>query len=123
VVARYLSEAWFEEVAAATPAPSDRGLILQQVITGAPEGEIRYVVTVGAQGASVRAGQDARPDATFTGDYETAAALAEGRLTIDAALLAGRIRIRGNMSVLASEQARLATLDPLPASVRAATTF
>jgi hypothetical protein len=121
-VARYLSEAWFEEVAAATPTGTG-GLTLQQVVTGAPEGEIRYHVSVGGGSTWVRAGQAEAPDATFTEDYSTATAVARGKLSVYTALLEGRIRVAGNMAVLTARQDELVGVDPLPDAVRAATTF
>ncbi len=121
-MARYLSEAWFDEVATATPTGAD-GLILQQVVTGAPDGEVRYHVGVSAGTAWVRPGQAAAPDATFTEDYATASAVARGELSVQAALLEGRIRVAGNMAVLSARQDELADIDPIPAAVRAATTF
>jgi alkyl sulfatase BDS1-like metallo-beta-lactamase superfamily hydrolase len=121
-VARYLSEAWFEEVAAATPTGTD-GLTLQQVVTGTPDGEVRYHVGVSNGSAWVRAGQAEAPDATFTEDYSTAAAVARGELSVHTALLEGRIRVAGDMAVLSARQDELAGLDPVPWAVRAATTF
>ncbi len=121
-MARYLSEAWFEEVARATPAGVD-GLMLQQVVTGTPDGEVRYHVGVSLGAAWVRPGQAEAPDATFTEDYATAAAVARGELSVHAALLEGRIRVAGNMAVLSARQDELVGLDPLPAAVRAETTF
>jgi putative sterol carrier protein len=121
-MARYLSEAWFEEVAAATPTGAD-GLTLQQVVTGTPDGEVRYHVSVSDGSGRIHAGQAEAPDATFTEDYATAAAVARGQLSVHAALLEGRIRVAGNMAVLSARQDELAGIDPVPAAVRAATTF
>jgi hypothetical protein len=122
-VARYLSEAWFDEVTAATPSGADGGLCLQQVVTDTPDGEVRYHVRVRDGMAWVRAGQSERPDATFTGDYGTAAAVSRGELSVHAALLAGRVRIAGNMAVLSAHQDELVGIDPVPAAVRATTTY
>jgi putative sterol carrier protein len=121
-VARYLSEAWFDEVSATTPTGID-GLTLQQVVTGTPDGDVRYHVRVSDGTAWVRSGQAPAPDATFTEDYATAAAVARGELSVHAALLEGRIRVAGNMAVLSAHQEELVGLDPIPAAVRAATTF
>jgi hypothetical protein len=121
-VARFLSDAWFDEVAEAG-APGDRpGLSLQQVVTGGPDGEVRYHVRVGQGSATIHRGQSPRPDVSFTEDYATAAAVARGELTVQVALLDGRIAVAGNFAALVARQEELAS-DPIPAAVRAATTF
>jgi hypothetical protein len=119
-----LSEAWFQQVAAAgPPAVHDPVLVLEQVVTGTPEGEVRYHVTVGGGRAALVAGPAAHPDATFTQGYDTATAVARGDLSTEAALLAGRIVVAGDMAGLSARRDNLIGLDPLTAAVRAATTF
>ena len=125
-MARFLSDIWFEEVEAAggqaQPA-EDAVAVLQQVVTGGPEGEVRYHVIV-AEGRAVLVRGPARaPDATFTEDYATAGAIARGELTTQAALLSGQIRVAGNMAMLSTRQDDLAGLDPVPPAVRAGTTY
>ena len=123
-MARFLSEAWFQQVAAAgSPAVRDPVLVLQQVVTGTPDGEVRYHVTVGDGRAALVTGQAAHPDATFTQGYDTAAAVIRGELSTQAALLAGRIVVAGDMTGLSARRDSLIGLDPLTAAVRAATTF
>jgi hypothetical protein len=123
-VARFLSEAWFQQVAAAgTPAVPDPVLVLQQVVTGTPEGDVDYHVTVGVGRSALVAGPADHPDATFTQDWDTAAAVARGELSTEAALLAGRIAVAGDMASLSARRDSLIGLDPLTAAVRAATTF
>jgi hypothetical protein len=121
-VARFLSDAWFDEVTE-RGAPGDRpGLTVQQVVTGGPDGEVRYHVRVTDSQATVHPGEAAGPDITFTEDYATAVAVARGQLTVQAGLLDGRIRVGGNLASLSGRQ-ELGTLDLVPAAVRAATTF
>lgn len=128
---RFLSPAWFELVAdqQAPPAPERGGgdapapLVLQQVVTGTPDGEVCYQVVVGAGRTSIAPGRAAEPDVTFTSDWPTATAIAQGALSTQAALLDGRIRISGTMAPLAARAGELAALDPVPAPVRAATTY
>jgi hypothetical protein len=120
-VARFLSDAWFDEVTQ-QGQPGDRpGLTVQQVVTGGPEGEVRYHVHVTDAQATVHPGEAGQPDVTFTEDYGTAAAVARGELTMQAGLLDGRIRVGGNLGSLGRQE--LSTLDLVPAAVRAATTF
>jgi hypothetical protein len=140
-VARFLSPDWFAEVARANDAPPPPGspsaasddLVLEQVVRDTPEGDVRYRVVVrGAVAlidppvAQVAAeGMDPRPapDLTITCDWTTAVELAQGILSAQAALLAGRLRVRGNLSRLTGRASALAGLDPVPASVRRHTTY
>ena len=99
-------------------------MVLSQVVTGAPEGEVRYhVIVAGGRAVLTRAAMPGAADATFTQGYATAAAIARGELTTQAALLAGQILVAGNMATLSARQEDLAGLDPVPPAVRAATTF
>ena len=124
-MARFLSEAWFDAVTESTgPAnrPGAAGITVQQVVTDTPDGEVRYAVTISDARARVHPGQAARADVTFTGDYSTAVAIARGELTPQAALLAGRIRVAGNVAALMS-RFDLAYDDLIPPAVRAATSY
>ncbi len=123
-MARFLSEKWFDEVeAAAVPAAGDADVILEQVVTGTPAGDVRYQVVVAAGRAVVTRGRAGSPDATFTEDYATATAISKGECTPEAALLAGHIVVAGNMATLSARQGDMAGLDSIPPAVRATTTF
>jgi hypothetical protein len=124
-MARFLSPDWFDAVAAATAeagVPAAAGsapvLTLQQLVTGGPEGDVEYTVTVvSGGGISVTPGRAAGPDVTITQDYATALALHEGRLTAQHAFMAGRVKVRGDVTALVTHQATLAPLDPMLAQV------
>jgi hypothetical protein len=122
---RFLSEAWFTAIAEST-GPVGRwgpaGITVQQVVTDGPEGEVRYAVCISDECASVRPGQAARADVTFTENYATAVAIARGELTAQAALLAGRIRVAGNVAALMTRP-DLVYDDLIPPAVRAATSY
>jgi SCP-2 sterol transfer family len=126
-VASYLSDQWFDEVGAmpATPSsePAAEDLVLQHVVTGGPEGDVCYHVRIAGQAVTVVRGPAADPDVTFAEDYATAAAIAGGALSAPAALLAGRIRVGGDLAALIAHQDRLILDDLVPAPVRASTTF
>lgn len=126
-MAQFLSPAWFEDVARHTPAGAGEPavLTLEQVVTGGPSGEVRYQVVVGDGSARIaRPGASApHPDVTVTTDWDTASAVASGRLSTQAALGGGRLRIGGDLGRLAAHQGELAAADPVPAPVRAATTW
>jgi SCP-2 sterol transfer family len=142
-VARYLSAEWFEEVAAERPAPPPTGaqddtrdLLLEQVVRGTPDGEVRYRVAVRAGAAHIEAqphrpangttpGQSdpAPPDLIITCDWPTAIALAQGELASQTALMEGRLRIKGNLARVTGRAGDLIGLDPVPESVRRRTTY
>jgi hypothetical protein len=93
------------------------------MVTATPDGDVTYHVVVDRRGATLRAGPVPRPDLTFTSDYGTAAAVARGDLSTQAALSLGRIRVAGNVARLADRAEALAGLDPLPPALRAVTTY
>ena len=131
-MARFLSPAWFDDVrtntAGPTPqagAPADDRLVLRQVVRGTPDGDVVYHVTVEAGCARlVPPGDEAgSPDLTITTDWDTAAAIAQGALAAQAALIEGRLRVKGNLAAIASHAGGLPGLDPVPAAVRDRTTY
>jgi putative sterol carrier protein len=123
-VARYLSDEWFDHLGAlAGPAAPAADLVLQHLVTAGPEGDVEYHVRVAEGTVTIFRGPASDPDVTFAEDYATAAAIAGGHLSAPAALLAGRIRVGGDMAALIARQDLLAAGDPVPAAVRAATTY
>jgi hypothetical protein len=144
-VARFLSEAWFDEVenshvgdhGAGGPGPAaDPGdlLVFEQIVTGTPDGEISYLVVVAGGRARVerrragagenRAGENpAGVQLTITCDWPTASAIAQGRLSTQRALMQGRLRVRGSPTALLGRSIQLANLDPIPPEVRKNTTY
>ena len=126
-MARFLSAAWFKDLAQAgcSREVEDQrdALVIQQVVLDTPDGEVRYWVRIRDREATVRPGESDNPDVTFIEDYATATAIALGELTTQAALLAGRIRVSGNLATLAAHHDGVGRVDALPAAVRAATTY
>ena len=131
-MARFLSPAWFDDVrtdtegtASGSDAPSDDRLVLRQVVRGTPDGDVVYHVTVEPGRARILPpGQDAgSPDLTITTDWDTAAAIAQGKVAAQAALIEGRLRVKGNLAAIASHAGGLPGLDPVPATVRDRTTY
>ncbi len=126
-MAGYLSDEWFAQLGAregpAGGAPTGKVLVIQHVVTDSPLGDIAYYVGVANHAVAIVRGRAEHADVTFSEDYATAAAIAGGGLSAPAALLAGRIRVAGDMAALIAHQHLLAVNDPVPASVRAATTY
>jgi hypothetical protein len=104
-------------------------LVLEQVVHDTPDGEVRYRVIVTGRTAHIEAapreanGATSAPDLIIASDWATASALAQGRLSAQAALMAGRLRIQGSLGRLSGWMSRLAGLDPVPADVRRRTTY
>jgi SCP-2 sterol transfer family len=83
---------------------------LLQVVNGAPEGTVhigiestggRVVMTLGPPA-------EPAPEVTITIDYDDAVALSRGELEPARLVAAGRVKVRGNLSVLVDGQAVLA---------------
>lgn len=147
-MARFLSPAWVADLNAAldgvvVPGPGpeaglaavDGRFTVIEEVKGAPEGDVRLVLRVedgslrfdrGAPATGEPAGAgavDDRADVTIALSYEDAAALSRGELTPSEALNAGKIRVRGDLSVLVASQAMLEAARSTTASVAAATTY
>ena len=110
----YLSPDWFDDVNAT--ARADAGLsaatagahvVLQQVVTGGPAGDVRYWVRIDDGVVEARRGDAARPDAVVSQSYETAVAVSRGELTVEDAILAGRARLSGDIGLLVRHQTAL----------------
>ena len=134
-MARFLSPEWFGEVARhGRGRPDGRGeppdqllLVLEQVVRDGPDGEVRYRVVVTAGGAYIEPPSDLdtrpAPDLTIACDWSTATGLAQGALSAQAALMAGRLRVSGNLARLSGQAVHLVGLDPVPEPVRRRTTY
>ncbi len=133
-MARYLSQGWFDEVneaarnsVALKAATAGVYLTLEQVVTGAPEGEVRYWLRI--DDGSVRTGLgtptagDESADATVTQSYETAVAVLRGQLSPEEAFLSGRIRLRGDIGILLRHQSVLNDLGDAFSDVHSRTEY
>lgn len=124
-MAPFLSDTWFDEMAAAAARarpPAGVRIAVQQVVTDPDdETERAYVVRVEDGRVELVRGRVPDVDVTFTQDRETAAAVARGELSAQAAFLAGRLRIGGELHRFAEAAVALAELDDVFGPVRAAT--
>jgi hypothetical protein len=112
-VERFLSPAWFALLPPADGPPAEGArLVLEQRVTGTPEGEVTYQVSIADGRATIAQGSRAGADMTFTSDYGT----------VETAMAAGRRRVSGNLARLQGAGPVLAGVDPL-AAVRAETLF
>lgn len=100
----FLSDEWLAAGAregGSLPAVPGVSIRLQQVVTGGPDGEVRYV-TVIEDGRTVeqRAGSDPEADVTITTTWADAVAIHAGELDINAGFMQGRVKVGGDMAKL-----------------------
>lgn len=123
----FLSPEWVADLAEAArgaAAPADVALVVQQVVVdGRDGGEAAYAVRIAAGAVSVTEGRADDADLTFTQDRATAAAIARGELSAQAAFLDGRLQVGGDLDVARAGARALSALDDLFAAPRAATAW
>lgn len=120
---RFLSREWLERMASATsPAPPDVSVAIHQRITGGPDGDVEYTLRVGGGTVSVEPGPGSA-DVEIVEDYETAAAISQGRLTPAAAFAAGRLHLHGAVGRLIEHHEALAAVGGGMAGLAEATTY
>ena len=141
-VPRFLSPSWVEEFNSALEgvvlpgAGPDAGLVaadgrftVVQEVHGAPDGDLRVILHVDAgtlrlSRSAVEDGADEiAADVTIALSYEDAMAMSEGELAPAEALNAGRIRVRGDLSVLVAGQQMLQAARTATGSLRSSTTY
>ena len=97
----FLSEAWFElhrTLGAALPERPGATARVQHVVSGTPEGEVRYVhVVVDGRTSEITVGADDDADVTFTNTYADAQGLARGELDPSILFMQGRTKMAGDM--------------------------
>lgn len=123
---RYLSPEWIDELNAVAASGVDIGdlrLVIQQVVTDGPEGDVCYAVRIHDGAVRIVPGAADDADVTVTEDHATAVAVARGDLAAPAAFMTGRIRVTGDTGLLLDAQPVLHRLDALFAGVRDRTTF
>ncbi|MGY6502825.1 MAG: SCP2 sterol-binding domain-containing protein [Acidimicrobiales bacterium] len=130
---RFLSDEWIDQMhdaavasaALTAAAPSDAPLVVQHVVSAGsdddPSGAFHLVVA--SDGAAVVRGTSPDATVTFTQTYRTAADIAAGRRSAQAAFMAGELRIGGQVDRLMADHALLTGLDEVFAAVRARTEY
>lgn len=128
---RFLSRDWLAAVDAAVSgdagvaaATAGTELRLLQVVTGGPEGDVGYLITIAHGGTSVTPATPAdEADVTLAADWGTAVAIATGALAPHDAFTTGRLRVRGDLDVLRAQGPTLAGLNSAFDEVRAQTSY
>lgn len=122
----FLTDAWVAELDAAARdvrLPADLSIVVQQVVL-ADRGEAsEYTVRIADGRASVTRGRADDAHVVFTQDRPTAAAIAKGELSAQAAFLAGRLRVGGDVRQVIDRARDLQVLDDVFGPTRAVTTW
>jgi putative sterol carrier protein len=120
----FLSPEWTKTVVDALNDSDDArqamkgaSFVLQQIVTGAPEGDVSYWTRFNDGKVEGALGESESPDVTITQDYETAAALSRAELNAQAAFMQGKLKVTGNMGKLLRNQSALDALGPVMAGV------
>jgi alkyl sulfatase BDS1-like metallo-beta-lactamase superfamily hydrolase len=103
---KFLSQEWHDEtrrMAEGQPERPGASARMQYVVTGGPEGDIRYhwVLEDGKLLESAL-GDLEDPEITLTQSYDDAVAIQKGDLDASAAFMQGRVKVTGNMAKLMS---------------------
>jgi SCP-2 sterol transfer family len=124
----YLSPEWMEAARLAIAGDASLGgatagvrLTVEHVVTGGPQGTIRWHITIDDRKVGLAEGPALAPDLRFTTDYTTAAKIASGELGAQRAFVEGRLRVGGDLGALIRHQKALSTIDDALAGVRART--
>lgn len=101
---KYLSAEWmalFKDLAAEFPETPGATARLQYVITGGPDGEVRYYHVV-ENGHTVEhaLGEDPDAEVTLTSSFDDKMKVDKGELDANAAFMQGRVKVTGNMAKL-----------------------
>jgi len=120
---RFLSPEWLESMRTATAAASTAATLrIGQRVTGGPDGDVEYTLALADGHVSFEPGA-AAADVELTTDYETAAAISQGRISPASAFAAGRLRMSGAVGSLVAHQEAFSDIGRLLAGVAADTTY
>ncbi len=124
----YLSDEWLERAGDALSTSAelaertkDLDLAISYVVAGAPGGKVSYTLTFDHGTAGVSAGAGA--PVSFELDYATAASIAQGELSAQAAFMQGKLKLVGDVNVLIRDGAVLDGVSDALGALRADTEF
>jgi len=105
-MAKYLSQEWLDlqkELGQEFPERPGASARMQYVVTGSPDGDVRYA-TVIEDGKMLEnaLGDDAEAEFTLTSTYDDSVKVLKGELDANAAFMQGRMKVTGNMGKLMS---------------------
>jgi putative sterol carrier protein len=103
-VTKFLSQEWLDEtrvLAESQPERPGASAQMQYVVTGGPDGDVRYYWIL-ENGKLLESALGDAPDADFTMTlvYDDAVKVQQGELDANAAFMQGRMKVAGNMAKL-----------------------
>jgi predicted lipid carrier protein YhbT len=103
-MSKWLSQEWLDEsrkLAEGQPERPGATARMQYVVTGGPDGDVRYYWVL-ENGKLLESQLGDLPDAevTLTQSYEDAMRIQKGELDANAAFMQGRVKVTGNMAKL-----------------------
>jgi hypothetical protein len=111
-MSKWLSKEWLDETRAMADSQPERpgaSARIQYIVSGGPDGEIRYFwVLDNGKLLESELGNATEPDITMTTSYEDAKKIQQGELDPNAAFMQGRVKIGSNTNM-----AKLMSLMPL----------
>ena len=103
---KWLSQEWLDEskkLAESQPERPGASARMQYVVTGGPEGDIKYYwILENGKLQESKLGEMPDPEVTLTQSYEDAKKIQMGELDANAAFMQGRVKVTGNMAKLMS---------------------
>ena len=103
---KWLSQEWLDEskkLAESQPERPGASARMQYVVTGGPEGDIKYYwVLENGKLLESQLGEMSDAEVTLTQSYDDAKKIQQGELDANAAFMQGRIKVAGNMAKLMS---------------------
>ena len=103
---KWLSQEWLDEskkMAESQPERPGASARMQYVVTGGPEGDIKYYwVLENGKLQESQLGELSDAEVTLTQTYEDAMKIQKGELDANAAFMQGRVKVTGNMAKLMS---------------------
>ncbi len=105
-MAKYLSQEWLDlqrELAQEFPERAGASAHMQYVVTGTPDGDVRYFTTIeNGKILENTLGEDGAAEFTLTSTYDDSVKVLKGELDANAAFMQGRMKVTGNMGKLMS---------------------
>jgi hypothetical protein len=125
---RFLSAEWIAALdraarEARSPDGDDEALVIEQNVTGGPEGDVVYHLALGGPEPGARPGRAADPTVRLTVSFDVAKRISAGEESAQAAFMTGKLRVGGDIAALLRRRGRLADLDDLFAPVRTETAY
>ena len=103
-MAKYLSQEWLDlqkEEAQEFPERPGATARMQYVITGAPDGDVKYFCVIdNGKMLENTLGEDPAAEFTMTQGYDDSIKVLKGELDANTAFMQGRVKVTGNMAKL-----------------------